>query len=83
MEELESENYRGFCRFIIQEMKQIDQNLATGNFKKTCVTTLMKNASDVKISDDCIGPYSKFVDEGGRVRPPNEPESNKFSKNNR
>jgi F-box-like len=58
VKKLQTVHYKSLCRTIVQELKQIEQNWRTGNCKKTCVPTLLKNVSDVTISDECFVLYS-------------------------
>ena len=64
VDKLETVHYRSLCRAIIEELKHIDQNWQTGNFKKTCVTTLLETISNATIWDNCIVLYSQNKSSG-------------------
>ena len=64
VKKLETVHYRSLCRGIHREEKQTDRNWRTGNFKKTCVTTLLENISNATIWDDCIVLYSQNKSSG-------------------
>jgi F-box-like len=58
VEKLATVHHRSLCRAIIEELKQIDRNWRTGNFKRTCSTDSFENISDIIVLGDRIAVYS-------------------------